>query len=105
MKGVTPLLVGAVPDKSRSTPDAKAHIGRDEIIGWAYERPNGGRGFGFTGCDLHKNWGLESQRRFVINGILWSAKVEIPAGGAKVDFDPADLNKNLDDKRTAAAKK
>ncbi len=105
MKGVTPLLVGEVPDKSRSTADAKAHNGRGEIIGWAYERPNGGRGFGFTGCDLHKNWGLESQRRFVINGILWSAKVEIPTGGAKVDFDVADLNKNLDDKRAAAAKK
>jgi hypothetical protein len=106
MKGVTALLTGAVPDKSRSTPDAKAHMGRPEIIAWSYERPNGGRSFGFTGCDLHKNWEVESQRRLTINGILWTAKVTIPESGAPVPFSPDDLRINLDDKReqTSAAK-
>ncbi|HSH94178.1 MAG TPA: hypothetical protein VK968_08535, partial [Roseimicrobium sp.] len=65
MKGVTPLITGAVPDKSRSTPDAKKYAGRQEIIAWAYQRPEGGRGFAFTGADLHKSWGYESQRRMV----------------------------------------
>ena len=27
------------------------------------------------------------------------AKVDVPEGGARVDFDPADLNKNLDRKK------
>ncbi len=102
MKGVTPLLLGAVPDKSRTTPDAKQHNGRDEIIAWAYERPGGGRSFNFTGLDLHRNWDLESHRRFVVNGLLWAAKVEVPRDGAKVDFVPDDLNRNLDDKRPKA---
>ncbi len=102
MKGVTPLLVGAVPDKSRTSADAKKYNGRDEIIAWAYERPNGGRGFGYTGADLHRNWDIESNRRFVVNGILWAAKVNVPEAGAKVDFEPSDLQRNLDDKRAAA---
>ena len=98
-KGFVPLIAGQVPDKSRSSADAKKHNGRAEVIGWAYERPEGGRGFGFTGADLHKNWGAESQRKLVVNGILWSAKVAIPDGGAKVELDPAELNQFLDNKR------
>ena len=72
-----------VPDKSRTTPDARAHNGRAETIGWAYERPDGGRSFAFTGCDLHRNWQVESQRRLVVNGILWTAKLEVPEAGAR----------------------
>jgi len=93
--GFTPLLVGAVPDKSRTTADAKQNIGRDEVIGWAYERDGGGRAFCFTGIDLHKNWEIESQRRLVVNGILWSAGIEVPKGGARVDFDPKDLSRHV----------
>src|SRR2546430_14681453 len=59
-----PILVsGQVPDKSRSTADAKAHNGRAEVIGWAFERANGGRSFAYTGCDLHRNWEAEGQRQ------------------------------------------
>ncbi len=109
--GVTPLLTGAVPDKSRSTVDAKKYAGRDEVIAWAYTRPDGGRGFGFTGADLHKSWSYDSQRTLVMNGILWAARLPVPAGGVQVAFDPASLDRNLDDKRKppapakAAAKK
>lgn len=104
-KGVTPLVVGAVPDKSRSTADAKKHVGRDEVIGWAYTRPDGGRGFGFTGADLHVGWTYESQRTLVLNGILWAARLPIPKEGVRAKFDPASLERNLDDKRTTAAAK
>ena len=103
-KNVTPLLTGVVPDKSRSTADAKAHAGRAEVIAWAHERANGGRSFGFTGCDLHKNWEVEAQRRLVVNGILWSAKVKVPATGAPVKIDAADLTSNMDRKVLSAAK-
>jgi len=102
-KGVTPLLVGAVPDKSRSTVDAKKHVGRDEVIAWAYTRPDGGRGFGFTGADLHQSWTYESQRTLVLNGILWAARLPVPQGGAKATFEAASLERNLDDKRAPAA--
>jgi len=94
----TPLLSGQVPDKNRTTADAKAHAGRPEVVAWSFERPNGGRSFAFTGCDLHRNWSVESQRRFVTNGILWAAKVEVPANGAAVPFSPEVLTRNLDAK-------
>lgn len=102
-KGVVPLLVGAVPDKSRSTADSKKYPGRDEVIAWAYTRPDGGRGFGFTGADLHRSWSYASQRTLVLNGILWAARLPVPADGAQATFDPASLDLNLDDKRAAAA--
>ncbi|MEZ0388645.1 MAG: ThuA domain-containing protein [Verrucomicrobium sp.] len=103
-KGVTPLLTGAVPDKSRSTADAKAHAGRDEVIAWAYERAEGGRSIGFTGCDLHSSWGIESQRRFMVNALLWSAGLEVPKEGAKTTWDggEARLLENWDRKVFAA---
>lgn len=100
--GATPLLSGQVPDKARSTADAKAHVGRPEVVAWSYERPNGGRSFAFTGCDLHKNWQVESQRRFVTNGVLWAAKVEVPANGAAVSLAPEAIGRNLDAKPVVA---
>jgi type 1 glutamine amidotransferase len=98
LKNVTPILKATPPDNTRGTPDAKAHPGREEVVAWAYQRDDGGRGFGFTGGHTHKNWGDENFRRLVVNAILWSARVEVPAEGAKVDLDPAELNRRLDRK-------
>jgi hypothetical protein len=61
-------------------------------------------GFAFTGCDLHRNWIAESQRRLVTNGILWSAKVEVLKGGAPVSMQPSQLAANLDAKAPPATK-
>jgi hypothetical protein len=98
MKGVTPILTATPPDRTRGTPEAQKHPGREEVVAWAFERPDGGRGFGFTGAHVHKNWGDGNFRRLVVNAILWSARVEVPPGGARVDIDPIDLNSNLDRK-------
>jgi hypothetical protein len=87
MKGITPLL--------RTSPKGDLK-GSDDIVSWAYLRPDGGRSFVFTGCHLHESWGLEGMRRFVANGILWSAGLDVPAGGAPVALDPGELKRNLD---------
>ncbi len=97
-KGVTPILQALPPDNTRGTADAKKYLGRIETVAWAYDRPDGGRGFGFTGGHSHRNWADEDFRRVVVNAILWCAKVDVPEGGAKVAFDPVDLNRNLDQK-------
>lgn len=102
--GAVPLLAGPVPDKSRTTADSKSHTGRAETVAWAYERPSGGRGFGFTGGDVHRNWILEPQRRLVVNGILWSAGLEVPAEGAPAALKNVPLNANLDAKKVVAKK-
>lgn len=99
LDGVTPILKATPPDNVRGTEAAREHKGRSEILAWAFDRANGGRSFGFTGGHTHKNWGEENFRRLVVNAILWSAKVEVPKDGAKVEMDPDELKRNLDDKR------
>ncbi|MFO1064262.1 MAG: ThuA domain-containing protein [Pirellulales bacterium] len=100
-----PLLVGQVPSKSRTTQDAKKTPERDEVIAWSFERSSGGRGFAFTGADLHKSWGYEDQRRFVVNGILWTAHCNVPTSGALVELQMDELNRNLDKKDAPPANK
>jgi hypothetical protein len=97
-KAVVPILKATPPDEKRGTAEAKKFPGREEIVAWAFERPKGGRSFGFTGGHFHKNWGDENFRRLVVNAILWSAQLEVPKDGAPVDLDPAELKKNLDRK-------
>lgn len=98
MKSVTPILKAAPPDSVRRTEAAKQFPGREEIVAWTFERPGGGRSFGFTGGHFHRNWGDENFRKLVVNAILWTAHVEIPKEGAKVELAPAELNRNLDRK-------
>ncbi len=71
---------------------------QQETVAWAVERQDGGRGFGFAGGYFHKNWGIDDQRRLVVNALLWVAKAPVPKGGAKCDITPEDLTRNLDPK-------
>ncbi|GEP44621.1 ThuA domain-containing protein [Brevifollis gellanilyticus] len=97
-KGVTPVLACAMPDDSRKTEDAKIHTGREETVAWAFERAGGGRSFGFTGCDLHANWADANQRLLVLNGLLWTAKMEVPEGGFASSVTEEEMKKNWDRK-------
>jgi type 1 glutamine amidotransferase len=95
-------LIRFLPNDRRVTPILTAMLPKDapnkETIAWAVERADGGRGFGFTGAHFHSNWGIPDFRRMIVNAILWSAKVNLPAGGAKCDVTAADLQANLDPK-------
>jgi type 1 glutamine amidotransferase len=103
MKGITPIIKAVPPEEMRAkSEDAKKHPGRAEVVAWTFDRPKGGRSFAITTPHLHEDWANEGLRRLVVNAILWTAKVEVPAGGAKVALDPAELKKNLDDKRPKA---
>lgn len=56
---------------------------QDFAVGWAVERKDGGRGFGFTGGHFYSNWWQPDFRRMVLNAIVWTAKVDVPAGGVE----------------------
>ena len=71
---ITPLLTAKID-------------GGDETICWSWERPDGGRSFGFTGLHFHKNWRREDYRRLIAQGILWSMKQDIPRDGLDVTID------------------
>jgi len=62
-----------------------------ETVSWAWERPDGGRSFGFTGLHFHKNWNQETYRRLVKQGVLWTLKRPIPERGVDVAIDAAVL--------------
>ena len=61
--------------------------GQEEIVSLAWQRPDGGRSFGFTGLHFHDNWRQPFYRRLVAQGVLWTLKVDIPAAGVDVDVD------------------
>ena len=69
----TDLLIG--------TP-AKSTIG-PQVVAWAYQRDDGGRGFVMGGVDYHENMQVEDYRRFLLNGIVWAAGMEVPAKGVQ----------------------
>lgn len=102
-----PILVAAPSDEVRDGPyvypkgpyeHIQANKGRAETMMWAVERPDGGRGFGFTGGHFHDNWGNEEFRKVVLNALLWVAKADVPPGGVKSTISAEDLNANLDPK-------
>ena len=63
----------------------------DQTVAWAWERPDGGRSFGFSGLHYHDNWKRVEYRRLILQGVLWSVSQPIPAEGLKVDVTEADL--------------
>ncbi|MDR3404270.1 MAG: ThuA domain-containing protein [Chthoniobacter sp.] len=70
---------------------------KPENVAWCVERSDGGRGFGIVMPHFYKNWRNEDLRRFILNGIVWTAKREVPAEGVATEppaleqFSPAAL--------------
>ncbi|WP_460639528.1 ThuA domain-containing protein [Larkinella harenae] len=92
MKNVTPILRLLPPASTLERGDGQhsnnEHVRRDvlerkepQTLAWAYERPGGGRGFGFTGGHIHNNWKHDDYRMLVLNAIVWAANGKVPKGG------------------------
>ena len=103
----TPILVATPSDQVRNGPyvyprgpypHIQASKGRAEAMMWAVERPDGGRGFGFTGGHFHDNWGNEQFRKSILNAFVWLAKAEVPASGVESQVSTEDLDAHLDPK-------
>jgi trehalose utilization protein len=106
-KGLTPILSDLPPpetlkrkDGGRSgNPTVRKAVanGEKQTVAWAYERPTGGRGFGFTGGHDHDSWQDEGFRKIVLNAIVWTAGLEVPKEGVKSET-PSDeeIKLNLD---------
>lgn len=114
MQNVTPILTDVPPKSTLSRPDGphsgnphvRAKLGQPQHVAWASQRPDGGRGFGFTGGHVHWNWGNDNFRKLVLNAIVWTARLDVPASGvssatptleqleANQDYNPpADFNR------------
>jgi hypothetical protein len=107
MKGVRSILSAKPSDAVRDGPyvyprgpywHVQAAKGRTETMMWAVERPDGGRGVGFTGGHFHRNWKDDNFRKVVLNALLWISHVEVPRAGVASAVTDADLRANLDPK-------
>jgi type 1 glutamine amidotransferase len=77
-KDLKPLLTARIDD-------------HDEMVSWAWERPDGGRSFGFSGLHFHVNWQNENYQRLVGQAVLWTMNIKppvaFPPAMAKSDFE------------------
>ncbi|MBX3177387.1 MAG: ThuA domain-containing protein [Candidatus Hydrogenedentes bacterium] len=109
MKGVTPILTALPPESTLTRPDGphsgNPHVraavarGEEQHTAWAFERPDGGRSFGFTGAHFHRNWQDDNFRTLVLNAIVWTAGLDVPEGGVPSRTPTDDeMKENLDEK-------
>jgi|GEM_PF-46435 len=76
-----------------------SELGQPQALMWGVERPDGGRGVGFTGGHYHRNWGIDDFRKLALNAIVWVAGMDVPEDGVKSNpLTEDELNANLDDK-------
>lgn len=103
----TPILVAKPSDAVRDGPyvspkgpypHIQAAKGQPEAMMWVVERPDGGRGMGFTGGHFHDNWANDQFRKVVLNALVWLAKADVPASGIESKISASDLEANLDPK-------
>jgi hypothetical protein len=121
MKGVTPVLSavappetvtsrwkeGQKPSSHAGNPDVLAAVkaGTPQVVAWAYERPDGGRGFGFTGLHYHKNLADDNLRTLLLNATAWVAKLPVPEGGVSAPTLTRDDLEQLIDEGKLAVKR
>lgn len=89
MRGITPLVW------SSRKYGGSSEGGAADVVSWTYDRPGGGRSFCFTGLDAHSAWSVPGVRQLIVNGILWSAGLSVPTGGAPCAADETVLKGHL----------
>ncbi len=99
--GVTAFATSQLPPEDPKT----------EIVAWGVERPDGGRGFGIVMPHFYKNWALDDLRTFILNGVVWTAKVDVPKDGVRTArpdlaaFAPASIEPKPREPKPQPAKK
>ncbi len=59
--------------------------GERETVAWAWQRPDGGRSFGFSGLHYHANWRHVEYRRLIVQAVLWANGLAVPGQGVSDD--------------------
>ena len=115
MEGVTPILSALPPSETLVNKDGKLSRGdgphsnnpfvreavldrkEKQVLAWACDRADGGRGFGYTGGHSHWNWGNDNNRKMILNSLAWICKVEVPSNGVNSKRPTlTELRENMD---------
>jgi type 1 glutamine amidotransferase len=103
--GATPVLQAVPPastlgeDGPRSgNPTVRDEVARQapQTLGWIWDA-EGHRGFGFTGGHYHRNWANDDVRKLVLNGIVWTAGLAVPATGVESKVSPMPRYPTIDE--------
>ena len=122
MKGVTPVLsavppVETITSRWKQGQKARGHegnadvyaevaAGKPQVMAWAYVRPDGARGFGFTGLHNHSNLGDNNFRTLLLNAVAWVAKLPVPENGVSSQpLTRSDLEALIDEGRLAVKRR
>jgi type 1 glutamine amidotransferase len=54
-----------------------------EVVAWGVHRGDGGRGLGIVMPHFYRSWEVEDLRKLILNGIVWSAGIEVPEEGVR----------------------
>ena len=95
-QGWTPILKTPIPDEKEP-----------QVVAWAVQRSEGGRGFATTCGHWHSNFQLSDFRKLHLNAIVWCAGMEVPPGGVQSSVPAiwkfAEQSKTLDPDQEEAA--
>ena len=92
--------------QSNITPLIRVPIdGKEHTVSWAWERPDGGRSFGFSGGHYHENWKHEAYRRLVTQAVLWTMKTPVPKSGLPLRISAKTLSQPRPKPKTAKRRK
>lgn len=119
MKGVTPILAALPPLKTIHGEGKQSSerggnpavwedvsAGKKQVMAWAYERPDGGRGFGFTGLHKHANLADANFRTLLLNAVAWVSKLPVPPEGVpSPELSRDDLEKLIDEGKLAVQRR
>jgi type 1 glutamine amidotransferase len=75
---VTPLATSMLPPEDPAP----------QIVAWCVQRDDGGRGFGIVMPHFYQSWKIEDLRTFILNGVVWSAGLDVPAEGVRTTLPP-----------------
>ncbi|MBI1916061.1 MAG: ThuA domain-containing protein [Planctomycetes bacterium] len=119
MQRVTPILYALPPLKTIQGEGKKSSshggnpavweavsAGKKQVMAWAYDRPDGGRGFGFTGYHKHANLADDNFRMLLLNAVAWVSKLEVPAQGVpSKTLSRDDLERLIDEGKLAVKRR
>lgn len=80
--GVVPLLRGILHVQYRQGASVVEDKPEATTVAWAYQRPEGGRSFGYSGAHYLAALEQPMLRKSLLNAIFWTAGMEVPRQGA-----------------------
>ncbi|MGH8027536.1 MAG: ThuA domain-containing protein, partial [Pseudoxanthomonas sp.] len=101
--GVVPVLRATLHVQYRNGASVMEDQPETSTVAWAYERPSGGRSFGYSGAHYLAALDQPMLRKTLLNAIFWTAGIDVPQAGADATLAAAPVAAIGEGARTAHA--